>query len=109
MASPTRTAVSTAIPAKQIGECRSWYRQPVENPFLTIMDDALRPWRTFMPNPMSAGGGLDPFRLAGEIGNGFSAFHSPSGFAAARIEFPDSRQMQITVPTPWAFWSAFVK
>ncbi|MGI9426017.1 MAG: hypothetical protein ACR2PA_22770 [Hyphomicrobiaceae bacterium] len=26
---------------------RSWYRAPVENPFLAFWDEALRPWRTY--------------------------------------------------------------
>lgn len=86
----------------------SWYRPPVENPYLTLVDDALKPWRTMIPDHsghpqhLSEGDLFTP-KGAAEI---LAAYHSGSGFTMTQISFPDEKSVCVTMPAPWAFLSA---
>ena len=88
-------------------QTRSWYRPPVENPFLSMMDDVMRPWRTLMPDHsghpqnLSQADFFNP-KGAAEV---FAAYHSGSGFMMAQISFPDEKSVSVTMPAPWAFLS----
>jgi hypothetical protein len=85
----------------------SWYRPPVENPFLSMMDDAMKPWRTLIPN--HSGHPQHPIEAdfftpkgAAEI---LAAYQTGSGFTMAQISFPDEKSVSVTLPAPWAFLS----
>ena len=106
---------------------KSWYRAPYENPYIAMMDDFMRPWRTYttrddlpglpptawmmapwltvnsmmsMGMPMAPESGQD---AAHAVTN--PPYRGDSGFAVANIHFPDERSVTLTLPLPWAMWS----
>jgi hypothetical protein len=86
---------------------QSWYRPPVENPFLSVFDDMMKPWRTLVPDHSGHGphlSGNDVFtpKGAAEI---LAAYQTGSGFTMAQISFPDEKSVSVTLPAPWAFLS----
>lgn len=84
---------------------RSWYRPPVQHPFLEMIDDAMKPWRTFVPDHSAstlAGRGTDVFG-AERAAEFMAAYHTGTGFTMAHISFPDEKSVCVTLPAPWAF------
>ena len=86
---------------------QSWYRPPVENPFLSAFDDMMKPWRTLVPDhsghgPNLSDSGVFTPKGAAEI---LAAYQTGSGFTMAQISFPDEKSVSVTVPAPWAFLS----
>jgi hypothetical protein len=82
----------------------SWYRPPVENPVLSLIDDAMKPWRTMIPDYSGHPQHLTEADLfspkgAAEI---MAAYQSGSGFSMAQISFPDEKSISVTLPAPWA-------
>ena len=85
----------------------SWYRPPVENPLLSMIDDAMKPWRTLIPDHSGHPQHLMESNVftpkgAAEI---LAAYQTGSGFTMAHISFPDEKSISVTVPAPWAFLS----
>lgn len=95
---------ATSRSPKSTETATSWYRPPVENPFLSMVDDAMKPWRTMIPNHSSHPQHLSEADLftpqgAAEV---LAAYHSGSGFSMAQITFPDEKSVCVTMPAPWA-------
>lgn len=97
--------VVRAYSAPQITGARgSWYRPPVQNPFLEMIDDAMKPWRTFVPDhSASARAAGRPDLFGSEQAAEFmAAYHTATGFTVAQISFPDDKSVCVTMPAPWA-------
>ena len=105
----TASAYTNAYTAPKIPQAgRSWYRPPIQHPFIDMMDDLMKPWRTFVPDhSANAVGrrGPDMFGVesAAEV---MAAYHTGTGFTMAQISFPDERSVCVTLPAPWAFLTA---
>ncbi len=99
---PTATATSNA--SKPPKAATSWYRPPVENAFLSMVDDAMKPWRTMIPDHSRNPQHLDEADLFTPHGAAqvMAAYHSGSGFSMAQISFPDEKSVCVTLPAPWA-------
>jgi hypothetical protein len=100
----TSAASATSNTSKAPPAATSWYRPPVENAFLSMVDDAMKPWRTMMPNHSGHPQHLTERDLftpqgAAEV---LAAYHSGSGFSMAQISFPDEKSVCVTLPAPWA-------
>jgi hypothetical protein len=96
------TSTNSANPRPQ-----SWYRPPVENPFLSLFDDMMKPWRTLVPDHSGHPQHLSEANVftpkgAAEI---LAAYQTGSGFTMAQISFPDEKSVSVTMPAPWAFLS----
>ena len=89
--------------ARRPADGLSWYREPVENPYLVVLDEATRPWRTYGPvyTPLVP--------LVGPSANNALSMMPwlawtlpPAGANAFQVN--DFETVTITLPTPWAFW-----
>lgn len=85
----------------------SWYRPPYEHPVLAFWDQALRPWRTFLPasgfvNPWMALGNLQQYMNTGwTTAPIMPANADKSSFVLAKVVFPDRTEVTFYIPFAW--------
>ena len=89
----------------------SWYRPPYEHPVLAFWDEALRPWRTFVPAATSQHRPVHPNWMPAAAATLVPVISPPAPgkdvFTLARIMFPDNTELTISVPfTPPLFFIA---
>lgn len=84
----------------------SWYQAPYEHPVLAFWDQALRPWRTFVP----ASGSVAPWMAVGDLqqcaNTGWTTPTMPakadkSSFEFAKVVFPDRTEVTFYIPFAW--------